>query len=224
MKRYTQIAVIVAMLSAAHATSASVLTFDGLGTNTPIPDGYGSRIVSTGPAIEAGNGFTPNVVLTFSPNGGDGFQTYNDSEWRAAQLDGTPAGGAFEITFTPDPGYAVRVNSFEFDDYANYAAGHSFNWELRAGSTVLRSATGVNVPADTSEDGTGADNLLINIGMASPFEGPVTIRIIPTAGDPYDRAIDDVNFDQVLVPEPGAAAAALLLAACALARRRRIRA
>jgi hypothetical protein len=222
MKRYTQVALAAALMSSTPIASASVLTFDGLGTNTSIPAGYGSRVAADGPAVEEGNGFTPNVIVTFSPNGDDGFQTYNDSEWRAAQLDGAPAAsGAFDITFTPDPGYAVRVNSFEFDDYANYAAGHTFDWELRAGSTVLRSATGVNVPADTTEDPTGADNLLINIGMASPFEGPLTLRIIPTAGDAYDRAIDDVNFDQVLVPEPGTAA--LLVTACAIAGRRRMR-
>ena len=222
MKRRTLVSAVMGSLLAVSAAShASVLTFDGLGTNTNIPDGYGSRVAAAGPAVEAGNGFTPNVVVAFSPNGGDGFQTYNDSEWRAAQLDGTPAGGAFEITFTPDPGYAVRVNSFEFDDYANYAAGHAFNWELRSGATLLRSGSGVNVPADTTEDPTGSDNLLISIGMASPFEGPVTLRIMPTAGDAFDRAIDDVNFDQVAIPEPTALSAVFATAGFALLRRMR---
>src|SRR4051794_24950503 len=98
-----------ALVFASPVARATVLTFDGLGTNTAIPLGYGSRVSAEGPALLKGNDFTPNVVVAFAPNGENGFQTYNDSEWRAAQLDGTPPEGSFDIVFTPDAGYGVRV-------------------------------------------------------------------------------------------------------------------
>jgi hypothetical protein len=205
----------------AHAT---VLTFDGLGTNTPIPAFYGSYVTEAGQGLERGNGFTPNVVVDFVPNGDNGFQTYNDPDWAAAQLDGIPSTGSFDIVFTPEEGFGVLVNSFEFDDYAEWPTpptGHTFDWSLIGNNTTLAGATGVVVPSDMTYDPTGADNLVINTGMNAPFFGPVTLRIVPTAGDPYDRAIDDVNFDQAVVPEPASLATLGLAAALLLGRRGR---
>jgi len=219
-----------AMLAAAAAlvlansgarARATVLTFDGLGTNTPIPAGYGSHVSAAGPALLKGNNFTPNVAVAFVPNGANGFQTYNDAEWRAAQLDGTPPEGSFDVVFTPDAGYGVRVNSFQFDDYANFAEGHTFDWSLLdADGNQLAGQSEVTVDPDLTDDPTGADNLLINTGLTAFHPGPVTLRITPTAGDPFDRAIDNINFDQAAVPEP-ASLGVLALATGLLAVRRR---
>jgi hypothetical protein len=200
---------------------ATVLTFEGLGTNTPIPDGYGDAVSAEGPAILRGNGFTPNVSIDFVPNGGDGFQTYNDPDWQAAQLDGSPGAGYFDVVFTPDDGYGVIVNSFEFDDYAEYAQGHTFDWVLIGNDKLLAGATGVVVAPDVTTDPTGADNLVVNTGMTAPFAGPLTLRITPTSGDAFDRAIDDVNFDQRVIPEPASLGLAAACGAMMLLRRRR---
>jgi hypothetical protein len=224
MKLRILLATIVLCVLTVPLANATVLTFDGLGTNTPMPAFYGSYVTDVGQGIERGNGFTPNVVVDFIPNGGNGFETYNDPDWRAAQLDGIPGTGSFDIVFTPEEGYGVLVNSFEFDDYADWPTpptGHTFDWSLIGNDTTLAGATGVVVPSDMTYDPTGADNLVINTGMTSPFFGPVTLRIVPTAGDPYDRAIDDVNFDQAVVPEPASLATLGLAAALLLARHRR---
>ena len=200
---------------------ATVLTFQGLGTNTMIPEGYGDAVSAAGPAVLMGNGFTPNVSVDFLPNGGDGFQTYNDPDWQAAQLDGSPPEGYFDVVFTPDDGYAVIVNSFEFDDYAEFAEGHTFDWSLIGNGKQLAGATGVVVDPDMTTDPTGADNMVVNTGMTAPFAGALTLRITPTSGDPFDRAIDDINFDQRVVPEPGTIGLAAGCGALALLRRRR---
>jgi hypothetical protein len=221
MKPRILLATVALCLVSATVSKATVLTFQGLGTNTRIPQFYGYNVTEPAQGIEMGNGFTPNVVVDFFPNGDNGFQTYNDPDWQAAQLDGTPGTGSFDIIFTPEEGYGVKVNSFEFDDYAQYEQGHTFSWSLLGNDTELAGATGVVVPADTTTDPTGADNLVINTGMNSPFFGVVTLRIVPTAGDPYDRAIDDVNFDQVAVPEPAALAIVGLAATLLLGRRGR---
>jgi hypothetical protein len=223
MNRRMFLAVVAACCLAVPAARATVLTFQGLGTNTNIPDGYGDNVAAVGPAIAQGNGFTPNVIVDFLPNGGNGFQTYNDPDWQAAQLDGSPPNGNFDIVFTPAPGYGVRVNSFEFDDYANYELGHTFNWSvfLEEG-TDLAGAADVVVDPDTTEDPSGADNLVINTGLTDFIFGPVTLRIQPTSGDPFDRAIDDINFDQVAVPEPGTLGVIVVGAGALGLRRRRV--
>lgn len=222
MKRHIVLAALVVCGLVGATAEATVLTFQGLGTNTNIPEDYGDFVTDVGQGIEQGNGFTPNVFLDFIPNGGNGFQTYNDPDWQAAQLDGTPGTGSFDINFTPDTGYGVIVRSFEFDDYANYVQGHTFDWSLLGnGETELAGATDVVVDPDLTEDPTGGDNFVINTGMTTPFDGVVTLRITPTTGDPFDRAIDDVNFDQGVIPEPASLATLGIASAALLLRRRR---
>ena len=221
MKRRMVLAAVAACGLFPIGAGATVLTFEGLGTNTTIPDGYGDAVSSEDPATLQGNGFTPNVMVDFLPNGGDGFQTYNDPDWQAAQLDGSPATGYFDVVFTPDSGYGVLVNSFEFDDYAQYEGGHTFDWALIGGDQQLAGATGVVVDPDLTYDPTGADNLVVNTGMTTPFAGVLTLRITPTSGDSFDRAIDDINFDQRVVPEPTSLATAGACAGLLLFCRRR---
>lgn len=211
----------VALAGAAPAAHATVLDFTGVATNEPINASYGDRVITT-----------PNVVTDFSPLGDNGWQgydeateTYDGRDWfGVAQLDGD--GTAYDITFTPDPGFGVRVNSFEFDDYANYPdppAGHTFDWLVFAGSPSNVLASGSEtVPSDSTPDTSGADNYLVLTGMTDFHPGPVTLRIMPTGGDAFDRAIDDVSFDQAeVVPEPAGLGLVGLPAGLLLRRRHR---
>src|SRR5687767_13623450 len=138
------------IVCAAPVAQATVLQFDGLGTNVSLQDStkgalvanYGDHVAGPGTGIAQGNGYTPNIGVAFQPDGGntgggsgsggDGWQAYNDSEWSVAQLDGAPPDSNFDIVFTPDAGYRVTVNSFVFDDYATYQAGPTFDWPLLA--------------------------------------------------------------------------------------------
>lgn len=211
------------------AAGATTLDFEINDTNVPVPDDYGDRA-----------GDTPNVIVDFSydPATANGFELYNETDatysgrdwFGVAQLNGEIP--FFDITFTPDPGYGVRVESFEFDDYANYEAGHTFDWSVFGGgdsSNVLASADGVVVAPDTTpaenlaNPAQPGDNLLIETGQGTYFSGPVTLRIAPVAGAWDDRALDDVVFSQVVIPEP-ASLAMLGLGGLGLLRRHRRRA
>jgi hypothetical protein len=156
----------------------------------------------SGDGISVANGATPNIGLTWRSPASSDWEFYDDAEWKAGQLNGFYTNGTFAITFTPDPGFGVLVNSFVFDDYAAFGGGNQFSWTLfenTIGGTVIASGG-----PTTTTDG---QNLLVNTGMASGYFGPVVLRI--TAGtDPNaptvtssDAAIDDINFQQV--PEPG---------------------
>ena len=219
------------IVCAAPVAQATVLQFDGLGTNVSLQDStkgalvanYGDHVAGPGTGIAQGNGYTPNIGVAFQPDGGntgggsgsggDGWQAYNDSEWSVAQLDGIPANNNFDVVFTPDAGFGVQINSFVFDDYGGYAAGHTFDWQILVGGSPITGGSGVVVNAD--------QNLLVNTGLTSAIDGPVTLRITPTAGAIDDRGIDSVNFDQaVAVPEPAALSCLVLMGAINLMRRR----
>ncbi len=222
-------ALMLAAALVASTAQATVLTHDGLGTNVSLQDtakgavvaNYGSHVAGAGTGVGQGNGYTPNVAVLFTPDGGntgggsgsggDGWQAYNDSEWSVAQLDGAPPNSNFDIVFTPDAGYGVTVNSFVFDDYAAYQAGHTFDWQLLdAGNTALFGASDVVVLADQI--------LTVNTGMTQPHFGTLTLRIHPTAGALDDRGIDTINFDQA-VPEP-TSCGVVAVAMCVLSLRR----
>lgn len=114
----------------ANSSRATILTFEdfavaNLHVNSianPFGAGqYGSRAGSPiNAGFQQGDGWTPNVVLTWSP----GWQTYvgwpfgNDAQTGVgdvAQADFAEAGGnPLTLTFTPDSGFGVLLKSFAF--------------------------------------------------------------------------------------------------------------
>src|SRR5687768_9461654 len=120
----------LALLLLPSFSHATILTFeDFAGNNTHVnavanPFGagqYGSRTSSAiNPGFQAGDGFTPNVVLTW----GIGWQTYTawpfgnntvNAPGDVAQADFSVAGGTpLVLTFTPDSGIGVLIKSFAF--------------------------------------------------------------------------------------------------------------
>lgn len=191
------IAAIVLMASSADAT---ILTFEGKGTNGNIPDTFGDNIAAAQTGISVANGTTPNVDLTWSASGGT-WQFYNDAEWTgAAQLDAYSVGDTFDILFTPDSGYSVQVDSFVFDDYAGWGTGNKFNWSLfkdNSAGAVIASGTG------TTANG---QDLTVNTGMATSYAGPVLLRVTEhpddVAGRGDDQALDSISFTQTGTPPP----------------------
>jgi hypothetical protein len=226
---------LIGILGAAPAAQATILTFNkSNNTNQAIDSvepNYGDfENGSNTTARLIGNGWTPNTQVDWgglNQHGAPALQWYDDVvEWDGAQLDGVPTGGGhFDILFTPNAGYGVRLNSFDFDDYADFngntGTAHTFDWSLRdAGNNVLFGATGVTVPADP--DAGDNDHLTINTGMTDYHAGALRLRITPqnVGENPEgDRAIDNLNFDQAVVPEP-VSASLLALGGVALLRRR----
>ena len=194
--------VLTALVLLAGSAQATTLTFEDMGTNVNIPSNWGSNIAAAQTGISVDNGATPNVGLTWSASSGGTWQFYNDAEWKAAQMDGFKSGVNFDLLFTPAAGYSVQVNSFVFDDYANYQSGSAFGWQL-----FKDNASGAQISGGTGTT-TDGQNLLINTGMASAYAGSVLLRLTGLSGnDGQDEALDTITFVQTAsVPEPGALA------------------
>jgi hypothetical protein len=230
----------IALGAIGAAAQASILTFDlpGLaGSGEALPADYGDRISGmSGSGVGGvygygmGNGFTPNVTVDYAysftgtPSANElarnGNRHWRDSEWNGVHFTrgvGTTT-VVYDTIFTPDPGFGVRVNSFELDDYASFRAGHTVDWFVYAGSVdpgnLLASGQTV-VAADTTSG--NSDNTLVSTGLSGFHFGTLILRIDHVAGGGNDLAMDNVNFDQIPTP----ATALGLVGLLGLSRRRR---
>jgi hypothetical protein len=204
----------LAGLAIATSANATVMTFEDLGTSVAIPDTFGDNIAAAETGISVSNGTTPNIDLTWDGS----WSFYNDATWSAAYLSGYGVGNKHDLQFTPDAGFGVLVDSFVFDDYANYGnPTNKFNWFLYEDSDVgALIASGTETTAD-------GDNLTVNTGMATAYAGTVLLRIEEHSdgvGGTWDQALDDISFTQQAIPEPSSAAL-LGLGGLALILRRR---
>jgi hypothetical protein len=217
---------VATIVSLGSLANGSVLTFDAKTTNTtPLPAGYGdnitiTKVVSGDAAANTyglGNGATPNIALDFTPmappgttppasDGISSFYFYDDGSWpEVAELYTAPPPNdninVFKLTFTPDAGYSVRINSFDLYDYPNYHNGedHTLTWRVLDGSNNVLASGGSpgNVPSTV-----GPTIVPVNAVMASFFAGLVVLELTHSAGFQADLALDNVNFDQQVVPEP----------------------
>ncbi len=204
--------------------SATVLTFEVFDPEIPqfcclfMPETYGDRVASAGPDANLhvygeGNGFTPNVEVLYDSEL-EGWFYYNEppppppsNEWHGVlagfYLHEVVRDMILPITFTPDTGFGVIVNSFQLDDYKGYdrvgegfPANHHVDWTIYKDSVgpgnVIVSG-GVDVIAD-------GPNVLVNTGMTAAHFGVVIFEFTHTLGAWDDVAVDDLNFDQVAAP------------------------
>jgi hypothetical protein len=195
--------------------------------NSPLPDGAGNTYTLN---YDRGNGWTPNVVVDYSsaaPNTGDGVGRVADPTvaWgsRVAWLDSdnnypSNPNHSFYFTFTPDVGYAVRVNSY---DLLNYSfGGHSSEITLykdSVGGTPLVATYADNNVAS----GPGASQHYDLIAGGSVFyAGTVVLEVKHINGTNWTLALDNLSFEQQLVPEP-ATLGLFAMGGLALLRRRR---
>jgi hypothetical protein len=223
----------------AHATILPFTITGGPASGDFMPQAYGDRVSSitqtAGLATytyQQGNGWTPNVEVgygfsfTGSPTASDlalnGARYWNDNEWQGVFFTrGVGTSTVFyDVTFTPDSGFGVLVNSFQIDDYANFRSGHTVRWtvfrDFIGSPNILATGTSV-VGADTTVG--NSDNLTVLTGLSAAHFGTVILRFEHVAGSGNDLAIDNINFDQV-VPTPSAAVVAGL-GLIAAGRRRR---
>jgi hypothetical protein len=207
----------VVILCASPFARASILTFavDRANGNGAMPQDYGDRIIDnntdatpsagagTNHTYDASNGATPNVVVAYS-SPDTSFLYYREAgvEWPAVAYLLNPNNttlGTFDLLFTPDAGYGVRINSFVLDDYAAYASGSSASWTIYDGvntsGPVLASSGG-------SVSLTNGQNLTQSTGLVSYNNGPVLLRVIHQVGTRDDLALDNLSFNQQLLPEP----------------------
>lgn len=214
---------LVALIGGGRGAQATILEFGGTGqdNNVDIPQSFGDFVTAAGPGISIANGATPDIDLTWDggPNSSGHWEFYNDPDWQAAQLNAEVVNSPFTLTFTPNPGKGVIVDSFVFDNYPNWQGGNEFDWELlrdsTAGSTI---ASGFNIAVGDGEE------LLVNTGMTKGYFGPVVLRLTVRTGadgvSTSDAAIDNIAFRQVPEPATVSLVAAGLLALVGLRYRK----
>ncbi len=192
----------------ATSAQATILTFD-LDPSVPnygdIPGSYGDNVNAASDAVGSylvGNGYTPNVTTDYRTwQISTDTVAYNNLDfWATGYGDLTNvafsvvSGDHFaEITFVPEPGWAIRLNSFDMAGY--YIADHS-NSQVRildgTSNTILVDYSPVTIL------GTGGTHSTFTPDLT--HAGPLSIRF---GYNDWNVGIDNINFDQVaVVPEP----------------------
>lgn len=208
MRNMLWITAVLCLGFAPSSSRATILNFDSLSGGGFVPSGYGDRVASDGGGwgYLEGNGWTPQIEVgfdslllsdySFAQAGlrvwGGGYGDLSVVAYAGAQSD---YAGVF--MFTPDPGYAVRINSFQLGGYPQH------DWE---GQPVLVTDESWNVlwSGDPHVEGRNleADTF---VGTHSDYAPGVTRGgpLYLIFGNNWGVGIDTIDFDQVPVPEPG---------------------
>ncbi|WP_292918430.1 PEP-CTERM sorting domain-containing protein [Nitrosomonas sp.] len=192
----------------AVSAQATILTFDldpALPNYGDIPATYGDNVNAASDAVGSygmGNGYTPNVTTeyrtwqistnTVAYNNLD-FWDFNYGDLVNVAFSVSSAGYFAEITLVPEPGWAIRLNSF---DLAGYSKIDHPNSQVRildgTSNTVLIDYSPVTVL------GSGGTHSTFTPGLT--YAGAISIRY---GYNDWNIGIDNINFDQVAaVPEP----------------------
>jgi hypothetical protein len=158
-----------------------------------------------------GNGWTPNVAMAYSVAGAQSVGiTYTGpaSVWPngAAELQGNGANNPnddFYFTFTPAPGYAVRINSYDLvnGSYGSISSAGTIYENTIGGQTLVPTFVPANVGSGPGQSVTV--DLQDDYGSTF-FTGTLILDVHMTNGNPGDLGLSNLNFDQELVAGPGA--------------------
>ncbi len=233
MKTHHLIIPLGILLGSMTISHATIIGFGQLGgNNATVPADLASRATADGNGFVVTNGATPNITLTWDANWDihtfNGFAdlenlTVGGGDWdneggipRIAQLDVS----SHSIAFSADPEYVFVLNSFDLGHQPESAATSEWNLTLTdSNSAVVWSQS---VTLDNTDPSTALITITPNFTGAPgesytlAFEG-VTV---PFAGR---HGIDNLSFNQVAVPEPGAIGLLGLAGGAFLARRRQRR-
>lgn len=229
MFRYSTFLITVALFLGQIHSNATILQFnlsDYVGTPIPAPSGklmsiyahYGDRVESETAFVpekgfeeqpftynyEAGNGFTPNISLTISAAENCEVQYYNEPSWPGVAFlicrdPGKTAKREFYFSFTADPGFATKINSFKVTGYKGSA--HRVQWAIRQGSPsgadleTGDAATEVNT-TNMTESGLAPSETVATVSTKA-YPGTVVLVIEHSEGPDGSFGVDDLNFDQV---------------------------
>jgi hypothetical protein len=203
------------------AKADSIITFEGFtGNNSSINTiaGFGDNISLTTPDYTATLGLggilgTPDISLEWVGQ----WETYTDWNGRGSVGQTDFNGGPnISILFTPSALSAVRLLSFDLDEWAGGGDG-SIAWSIGGlNSGVLASGNWTM--------GNAGGRTTISPGVSGQLGEALTLSLQLNSGGPSYFALDNLTFAQV--PEPsaiglGVLAAAGALGAAAMRRRKR---
>jgi hypothetical protein len=180
---------------------ALVLTFDNLGVNgyDPIPSNYGSYAAGPSDTYAQGNGYTPNIGVSYSTSNATGVTHNYLGYWSTgfSSLENVAYvfdnGSLAEIRFTANPGYEVILNSFDLGSYYDATNPspdpngviNSTLKVLDGSGTVLYNHNG------------GNDHLVPYVGGLQFADLDLSGSVIRLQlGNNWDIAIDNINFDE----------------------------
>jgi hypothetical protein len=189
----------LACIGAPHASAETILT--GLNaTNEMVPLDHGSNAPGT-----------PNVALTWSDNWDQYDGWPNDPGDGVYQVDEE----THTIQFAPDAGWNVKLLALDLNVWPG-GGETNVDWSLdgslsgNLGGGTFSTADGMVSNNSIDLMGSGAETL--------------TLTLTQTSGIGSYLAMDNLAFDQILVPEPSALALALAglggLGACAIRKRK----
>jgi hypothetical protein len=187
------------------AQAATIIDFNTLPAGQPhngaILQTFGDNASVSSPGVTVVGGGTPNIGLTWNSTGGR-WDYYIDSVWSAGQLDNSNIGDLHNLVLTPQAGFSVSLNSFNFHPYYVSEERFTYEWSVLNGSTVRKTGTvafGSDAtklhPVNIDFIGNPGEELTLQLRrIASTLTGA------QVEGDPADLAIDDISFAQI--PEP----------------------
>jgi hypothetical protein len=200
--------------------AATLVTFEGFTAKNisiaSLPD-YGDNVSANSADYTVSPGLTgvigtPNTTLDWLGQ----WDTYPlwDGRGTVAQSDFN-GGSVVSIVFTPSELSAVRLGSFELDEYAAGGEG-AINWDVSR-------PTGDSLGSGTWTMTNAGGRSLISPNVTGLLGESVTLSLTLVSGAPSYFALDNLAFDQVPEPSPLAlgALSAGALGAAAMRRRRR---
>jgi len=209
-------------IGSANVAEATVLIFKDAGgvgflNGADVPAAYGDSVTATpeaGFSYGAGGGFTPNVLVAYTPN----------AEVETRNWDGTGFGGpgttvlyntsgqtGYSITFTADPGYTVTLDSFNLSRYRDTTID-SITVSNGVDSDLVFSDFAVN----------GAGFISPSLANVAATGQTVTLTFADIFWVDY-YGVSDIQFSQqVVIPEPSSLAllAFGVLGLCRMTRKR----
>ena len=178
-------------------TGTTELTFDieGFRNFSNMDQGYGDRVTSAkmgGFSYGGSGGFTPNVEVSYGPDGADpAFWTTGYGDLTNILFEDRDRFGQLEITFNADQGFLVNLR----------------RWDMSAFTSAFVSDPAINAVSVT--DGTGAvlffrDNLAISKDTHTRFDfnnEPLEARTLVLRFDSANLGSlsDDIAFDNIVI-------------------------
>lgn len=197
MKTRNTLLSLALILPLTTASQATVIIFNGLSgaTNTNVPAGFGSNINGVVVGTTIGNGYTPNIALTWGGGGapqgpGDGgWDQHGATTWNhldpsgdtidVHQMEGPTIASPNFVTFTVDDGFALVLNSVDIGQ--STASTQTVKW----GVTIKRVSDGFAEFNTTTAE------------MAKGTKGTININFTGTSGTDYRLEFNDLNIDGI---------------------------